>query len=138
MTVKKYNHIHKYRRDKYSTGRAFYFCVNGDCNFKIEVRHSLGKNTLCNKCGGIFTMNEYSIRAAKPICMNCVSRKSNSNSAVNLSDIGVNLDAINVVRNTSTTRNSISEQTSSVSMLEKELNHLVFKEYNPEDESDDL
>lgn len=36
---------------------------------------TIGKRTNCNVCGKTFEMNEYSIRLARPRCMNCIQRK---------------------------------------------------------------
>ncbi len=138
MTTKKYNHIHKLRRDRYSTGRSFYYCVNGDCNFKIDVKHSLGKTNLCNKCGKPFEMNEYSIRAAKPKCFDCIARKSFSNSAI-LDELNLGeLNANNVDRNSSTITSKTEVHSDSINELEKQLSNLIVRTYNPEDDDDKL
>lgn len=138
MTTKKYNHIHKLRRDRYSTGRSFYYCVN-DCSFKVDVKHSLGKTVLCNKCNKPFVMNEYSIRSAKPKCFDCVKRKESTSSAVNLdSIISFGVKNANIVdRNEPTTRNTAEVSANPITEIQNKFNVLV-REYNPETDDDDL
>ena len=66
----KEKHIHKLRRHKYKTGNIIYFCVL-DCSFKVAPALAIGKTTICWICGQPFSMNEYTIRLAKPHCTNC-------------------------------------------------------------------
>lgn len=116
----KSNHIHKFKRDTYSTGKKFYYCINGDCTFKCDVKHSLGKTSLCNNCGNPFAMNEYSIRKANPKCMDCVKRRT--------------------IRKDGVLEEPIVKETKSdsISELRAKMGNLSIKEYNPEDESDEL
>lgn len=74
MAKKTEEHIHKLKRIKFKSGNAVYFCAL-DCNFKIQVPLSLGKKTICWRCGNPFTMNEYSIRLARPHCEKCHKSK---------------------------------------------------------------
>jgi len=67
-------HVHKLRRHRYSNGTKVYFCTL-DCNYKIEAALALGKKTICNICGDEFTMNEYSVKLAKPHCTRCGKMK---------------------------------------------------------------
>lgn len=70
-------HPHKLRRHRYeSTGNAIYFCILPDCNFKTEVKLTLGKRSICWRCGREFIMNENSIRLAKPHCNACTKKKT--------------------------------------------------------------
>ncbi len=73
MAIQK--HIHKLRKHKYKTGIAVYFCTLPDCNYKIEVPFSLGKESICNICGEPFIMNEYTLRLITPHCQNCGRRE---------------------------------------------------------------
>jgi hypothetical protein len=68
---KKPNHTHKLRRHKYPSGNSVYFCTLPDCHYKIDVPLALGKRTVCNICGNEFIMNEYTIKLAKPHCLDC-------------------------------------------------------------------
>lgn len=70
------NHIHKLRRHTYANKTKVYFCIN-NCTFKVEVPFALGLIVLCNTCGEPFTMNEYSIKLAKPHCNKCGKMKVN-------------------------------------------------------------
>jgi len=63
-------HIHKFKKHKYKTGMAVYFCTL-DCSFKVEAPFALGKEVLCNICGEPFIMNEYSLKLVRPHCNNC-------------------------------------------------------------------
>lgn len=63
-------HYHKFKRHKYKNGTLVYFCTM-NCDYKIEVGVSLGKECLCNICGNPFTMDEYTVKLAKPHCRNC-------------------------------------------------------------------
>src|SRR5882757_6234172 len=137
MSTKKYNHVHKFRRDRYSTGRAFHYCTL-DCTFKIDVKHSFGKTSLCNKCNKPFTMNEYSIRAAKPVCLNCINRRQLD--AIKEYDkiLGVKFDANTLDRHNTTTIPTAETQTNSISSLQNRMRSIVVKEYNPEDDDDSL
>lgn len=74
MAKKTQDHIHKLKRIKFKTGNSVYFCAL-DCNFKIAVPLSLGKRSLCWRCGEPFNMNEYSIRLARPHCEKCHKSK---------------------------------------------------------------
>lgn len=67
-------HLHKLKRHVYPNGTKVYFCTN-NCNFKVDVAFALGKEVLCNICDTPFTMNEYSIKLAKPHCANCGKMK---------------------------------------------------------------
>lgn len=137
MTQKKYNHIHKLRRDRYSTGRPFYYCIN-DCTFKIDIKQCLGKVVLCNKCGKEFEMNEYSIRAAKPICMECIARrKALNNPNINLDSIIGVVDA-NLLDRNSQSQSTNEVHSNSIESLQSKLRNITIKEYNPEDEDDVL
>lgn len=69
--AKKSSHVHKLKRHKYPSGNAVYFCTLPDCHFKIDVPLALGKRTLCNICDREFFMNEYTIKLAKPHCVDC-------------------------------------------------------------------
>lgn len=64
-------HIHKLKKHKYKSGQAVFFCTLTDCNFKMEVPFSLGKESLCNICSQPFVMNEYTLKLTKPHCTNC-------------------------------------------------------------------
>jgi hypothetical protein len=64
-------HIHKLKKINYKSGNKVFFCTLPDCNFKISVPLSLGKRSLCWRCGIDFIMNEYSLRLAKPHCDSC-------------------------------------------------------------------
>lgn len=68
--VKAENHIHRLKRVKHKNGTKVFMCVL-NCAFRIEVPFALGKQSLCNICGEEFTMNEYSIKLAKPHCTGC-------------------------------------------------------------------
>lgn len=72
--AKTLDHVHRLRRFKYSNGTKIYFCTL-DCGYKIEVPLALGKTSICNICGQPFTMNEYSIKLAKPHCNTCGKMK---------------------------------------------------------------
>jgi hypothetical protein len=64
-------HIHKLKRLKYKTGNIVFFCALPDCSYKSNVALSLGKRSLCWRCGQSFIINEYSLRLAKPHCEAC-------------------------------------------------------------------
>lgn len=69
-------HTHKFKRHHYkSTGNKMFFCTLPDCHFKIEVPLALGKKCVCWRCGKDFTINEASIRLAKPHCDACTKPK---------------------------------------------------------------
>lgn len=68
-------HVHKLRRHKYKTGSIIYFCVL-DCNFKISPALAIGKTSICWICDLPFSMNDYSIRLARPHCPNCHKPKN--------------------------------------------------------------
>lgn len=42
-----------------------------NCPFKVDVPLALGKVVLCHVCDLPFTMNEYSVKLAKPHCTSC-------------------------------------------------------------------
>lgn len=63
-------HIHKLRRHTYKSGTAVYFCAL-DCSYKTSVALAFGKKTICWRCNNPFSMNEYSMRLAKPHCESC-------------------------------------------------------------------
>lgn len=63
-------HVHKLKRHTFRGGRQVYFCVL-DCNFQIDAAFALGKQSICHICGAEFTMNEYSVKLARPHCKNC-------------------------------------------------------------------
>src|SRR5215510_7678661 len=68
-------HTHKLKRHKYkTTGHSVFFCVL-DCGFKVDTGLSLGRKTICWICGKETTINEYSIRLARPRCNSCIKKK---------------------------------------------------------------
>ena len=76
------SHTHKLKRHTYrSTGSKVFFCVL-DCGFKVDQGLALGKKTICWRCGSETSINEYSIRLAKPICMSCKKTKVETKSQV--------------------------------------------------------
>lgn len=76
MANKTEKHIHKFRRHRYSSGNTVFFCALPDCKVKIDPALSLGKRSICWRCGEPFILSEYSIRLAKPHCENCHKPKS--------------------------------------------------------------
>lgn len=72
----KTTHVHKFRRHTYKSGNTMYFCALPDCNAKIAPNLTLGKRSICWRCGDDFIMNEYSIRLAKPHCNACHKPKN--------------------------------------------------------------
>lgn len=75
-------HIHKFKRLKYKSGSAIFFCTLPDCHVKTNIVLALGKRNLCWRCGESFIMNEYSLRLAKPHCSNCHKTKKEINNVV--------------------------------------------------------
>lgn len=71
MAQKIVKHVHKLKRLRYTNGEAIYFCILGECEYKINVKVALGKPNQCHRCDKTFNMNEYSSRLAKPHCMDC-------------------------------------------------------------------
>jgi hypothetical protein len=67
----KQTHTHKLRRHKYPSGNSVFFCTLPDCHYKIDVPLALGKRSICNICGEEFIINEYTIKLAKPHCLDC-------------------------------------------------------------------
>lgn len=67
----KTKHIHKLKRHTFESGNKMFFCILPDCSYKVKPALSLGKRSICNRCGNEFLMNEYSIRLAKPHCSDC-------------------------------------------------------------------
>lgn len=63
-------HVHKFKRHTFRGGRQVYFCVL-DCNYQVDAAFALGKQSICHICGNEFTMNEYSVKLARPHCKNC-------------------------------------------------------------------
>lgn len=69
-------HAHKLKRHKYkSTGTAVFFCVLPDCSYRSDTHLTLGKRSICWRCGKEFKINEYSIRLARPHCNSCTKSK---------------------------------------------------------------
>ena len=140
--MQKNNHIHQFKRDTYSTGKKFYYCVNGNCTFKIDVRHSLGKFVLCSSCGDKFQMNEYSIRMAKPKCMDCIKRRTvnkelvNANSVVESSIKSAVVIGESIIKRLSEEPELVRE--SSLNDLRRKISGLTIKEYDPDSEDDPL
>lgn len=64
-------HVHKFKRHRYKSGTEVFFCALPDCSIKMSIPLSLGKRTICWRCGNDFIMNDYSIRLAKPHCDEC-------------------------------------------------------------------
>lgn len=69
------DHVHKLKRIKYTNGEAIYFCVNGSCEYEINLKKALGKPNECWRCGREFSLNELSLRLAKPHCVKCTHGK---------------------------------------------------------------
>jgi hypothetical protein len=80
MTTAK--HIHRLKKHRYKSGVSVFFCTLTDCNYKIEVPFSLGKESLCNICNEIFIMNEYTLKLVKPHCNNCGRREVKDSNGV--------------------------------------------------------
>jgi len=75
-------HVHKLKRHRFKSGNEVYFCTL-DCNYKISPALAVGKKTICHRCGEVFTMNEYSIRLARPHCDKCHKSKIQSEIIIN-------------------------------------------------------
>lgn len=127
-------HIHKFKRDSYSTGKKFYYCINGDCTFKIDVKHSLGKMNICHSCGSSFRMNEYSIRAANPKCMDCIKRRTVKKE---LSNDDIEARVTEQTKQVDSVLDLQSRLKSNPSLIGK-TNPATIIEYNPDDEKDTL
>jgi hypothetical protein len=69
-------HTHKFKRHRYKSGNEVYFCALPDCSVKIAPALALGKRTICWRCENEFVMTEYSVRLAKPHCLDCHKPKS--------------------------------------------------------------
>jgi predicted nucleic acid-binding Zn-ribbon protein len=70
-------HVHKYKRAKYKTGTYYYFCATAECSHKIEAKLTLGKLSLCWRCGEAFEMTARNYTQDKPHCGLCTkSRKT--------------------------------------------------------------
>lgn len=80
----KTEHVCKWKRHTYETGSKIYFCALPKCNKKMKVGLALGKECICWRCGNVFQLNEYSIRLAKPHCMDCHKSKGMSQEEANL------------------------------------------------------
>ena len=78
-------HPHKYKRHRYKTGTEVYFCTLPNCTHRVECAFTLGKESICNRCGEKFLMDEYSIRLAEPHCQACKVTKVDSNIEVKVS-----------------------------------------------------
>ena len=83
----KLEHIHRFKRVKFKTGSAIFFCVQPDCNKRINPVLTLGKKSLCWRCNQPFILDEYSIRLAKPHCNDCHKPREKENAKPEL--IGV-------------------------------------------------
>jgi hypothetical protein len=71
-------HIHKFKRLTYKSGNTVFFCVDADCNKKLNTSLALGKRSICWRCGEPFILTEYSLRLAKPHCDSCHKPKNDS------------------------------------------------------------
>jgi hypothetical protein len=67
----KIQHVHKLKRLRYKSGNEVFFCTLPDCSFKSNIALSLGKRSICWRCGSEFILDEYSLRLAKPHCSEC-------------------------------------------------------------------
>lgn len=83
--IKKQRHFHILKRHTFKNGERIYFCTN-NCDYKVSVKLALGKDTLCNICGKLFRMNEYSLRLARPRCQECINKKDTKDSNVQLKE----------------------------------------------------
>ena len=68
---KQSSHTHKFKRLRFKSGNEVFFCVDADCNKKLNISLALGKRSICWRCGQPFILSEYSLRLAKPHCDNC-------------------------------------------------------------------
>lgn len=129
MEQNKSKHIHKFKRVHYKkTGNSVFFCTLPDCHFKIGTEFSLGKRNLCNRCGEPSLIDEYSIRLAKPICVNCRGSKTKKEKK-NDNNIGVTNSATNIAK-------SIAHNTAEE--LKQQLNNVLVKPYLETDDADEL
>src|SRR6266404_3537895 len=97
QSAKREKHYHLLKRHKYRNGEEVYFCVL-NCKFKCNVKLSLGKVVLCNVCRTPFTINEKSIRLARPKCNDCIEsspkalRSKKKKEIITTEDLGLNLE----------------------------------------------
>lgn len=109
-------HVHKLKRHTYKTGTKVFFCTLPDCNYKITVQFALGKKCICNLCNAEFTMNEYSVKLAKPHCQNCSKVKVTDENGVskfvrpNTVDIRETVEAKESVSNLKSRLEAITEE----------------------------
>lgn len=64
-------HPHKYHRYKTKENKSFFFCALPNCTHRTPVKLTLGKDAICWRCNGIFSMSVYSCNLEKPHCGNC-------------------------------------------------------------------
>lgn len=69
-------HIHKLKRHRFKTGSSILYCTGANCSYKVAPQLALGKLTLCWRCDKPFTLDDYTMRLAKPHCRNCQKKKS--------------------------------------------------------------
>jgi len=70
------DHIHKYVRTKLGS-KPIYKCALSGCTHFIQPQLVEGRNAICGRCGGIFTITKRTLKncPAKPHCENCYKKK---------------------------------------------------------------
>ena len=146
------NHVHKFKRKTYKTsGTHMFFCCLPDCYFKSEPDFLVGKESICHRCGKVFILNMYSITLVKPHCDDCTIKRGNyyeQRGSVK-AEVSIPMSAI-VSQSIAADVTADLEQRLRIAAL-PELNNLtkvseaaviretaVIKEYNPNDDEDEL
>lgn len=90
-------HTHKLKKHTYKTGSSVFFCTL-DCSYKVSVELSLGKTSICWRCGKPFSLDEYSLRLVRPHCKNCHKFKNEVPSIAEI-NAGDQINTANDLRN---------------------------------------
>lgn len=72
---KQSNHIHKYVKKIIGKDYVVYACADSNCTHYTTPKLTIGKLSICNRCGNTFAITADMVMAgremAKPHCRNC-------------------------------------------------------------------
>jgi hypothetical protein len=81
--AKKQSHVHMYQRKDIGKTKPYiiYACGLPNCTHYIQAKFAMGKLSLCNKCGGEFTLDKYVVHAQRinPYCPDCRGTQKDDN-----------------------------------------------------------
>ena len=86
---KKADHVHKYVRVQLGKERNYFVwrCSVSGCPHYVPRELVVGRQSICWRCGKVFTITQAVIDLKKPHCVECTKGKPGTKPAIDIADI---------------------------------------------------